>query len=487
MRRRVIRSLLATAVALGTAAACGARDDGVDVEFDPGAGGNLGTGAISGSSGRGGGGSFGRGGALGSDGVGGAFGSDGVGGAFGTAGAFGSAGTFGSGGTFGAAGTGGSVGPDGSVGRGGSSGRGGSGRGGTAGFPDGGLPDGSIPDASFPDSGREDCMNGRDDDGDNLLDCADPDCSAGFVCTPPAPAGWLGPAALWQGTDVPPFRLCPDNGYQQGLGGGWTGIIAEPALCADCTCSAPEGASCATANLSFGNPGTCGGLTLPTTILANVCQSFRLRLDARSVGWDSAPATGGACQSGTDGDSTLPPVRWSRYAAACYNPRPGGGCSSGGCLPRPAAPFGGGICITQTGDLACPSPYTERFLYYGGLLDNRSCTACSCASPSGATCSGSVLLGSDAICSADRITLSRLGSCADLGPDPTPPEPPAQQSRSAYYTGSVANRGTCAPSGGAPIGSAEATNPITYCCTPPPSRGRFRIPPRPRPLDAGAD
>ncbi len=494
MRRPVIRGLLATAVALVTAAACGARDDGFDQEFDPG------TGATSGSSGRGGsgrggtlgrGGSVGRGGAFGSDGVGGAFGSDGVCGAFGTAGAFGSGGMLGRGGTFGTAGafgSGGSVGADGSVGRGGSSGRGGSaGTGGTGGFRDGGVLDAGPPDVGRPDGAIEDCMNGRDDDGDSLPDCADPDCNAGFACMAPVPEGWLGPVALWQGTDVPPFTLCPDNGYQQGLGGGWAGIIADPAQCADCMCSSPLGTSCATFSLSFGNSGTCGGLTAPTTLLANVCQSFRLSLDARSVRWESAPATGGACQSGTDGDSTVPPVRWSRYAAACYNPRPGGGCVMGSCLPRPAAPFASATCITQTGDLVCPYPYTQRYLYYGGLLDNRSCSACSCASPSGAACSGSVILGSDGICSSDRITLSTVGSCSDLGPDPTPPDLPARQSRSAYYTGNVTNRGTCAPSGGAPVGSAEATNPITYCCTSSSSSGHFRIPGLVPKKDAGAD
>jgi hypothetical protein len=479
MRRRVIPSVLATAMALGTAAACGARDDAVDVEFDPGSGGDLGTGAIGGSNGRGGGARGGTPGRGGSFGRVGSFGSDGVGGSFGAAGS----GRGGTSGTAGAFGSGGIVVADGSVGRGGSSGRGG-----TGGFdgsvPDGSFPDGSPPDGSRPDSSREDCMNGRDDDGDNLLDCADPDCNAGFACTPPAPAGWLGPAALWQGTDVPPFTLCPDNGYQQPLGGGWVGIIADPAECADCTCGAPEGVFCA-ASFNFHDQSSCGGQTLQTSISANYCQAIRLRFDAKSVRWESAPARGGACRPGTDGDSTLPPVRWSNYAAACYNPRPGGGCSSGSCLPRPAPPFGVATCITQTGDVACPSPYTQRYLYYGGVLDNRSCSACSCASPSGGACAGSAVFASNDTCSSDRVTLATVGTCAELGSDPTPPDPPSLHSRSVIYTANPTNGGTCTPSGGAPVGSAEATNPITYCCMSAPAGGRFKLPGL-RPVDAGA-
>ncbi|RLB64980.1 MAG: hypothetical protein DRI90_03215, partial [Deltaproteobacteria bacterium] len=38
-------------------------------------------------------------------------------------------------------------------------------------------------------SGPEDCLNGVDDKGDNLVDCEDPKCQEGFVCVPAVPSG----------------------------------------------------------------------------------------------------------------------------------------------------------------------------------------------------------------------------------------------------------------------------------------------------------
>jgi len=508
MRRSVIRTLLALAAALGMSAACGARDDGLDLEFDPGSGGDGGTGAVSGRGGGGRGGSLGRGGAsgrggtlgsagafgsdgfggtFGSDGFGGTFGSDGFGGTFGMAGAFGSAGragAFGRGGSFGTAGMvgrggsfgsagmfgSGGIGPDGSVGRGGSAGRGGT----------GGLPDGGI----------EDCMNGRDDDGDNLLDCADPNCNAGFTCTPVPPAGWVGPFALWQGTSAPSPTVCSDNGFQQVVGRAFAGIAADPAVCAGCVCGSPVDVACPEARIGFSTAATCTGALTELTIPSNVCHPFLLPIDARGVRWVSSLPQGGSCEPGTNGVSTVPPVRWSRQAAACYNPAPGGGCSTGSCQPRPTAPLGTGTCIGQVGELACPSQYPQRSVYYFGMQDTRGCAECSCASPSGASCSGQLLVASDSICSADRATVRTIGSCAAIGADPTPPAPPIPQSRSAIYRETGASGGTCRPSGGNPIGSAEVNSPVTFCCTAGALDGggaRFRLPGLRPQGDSGAD
>src|SRR6185436_995373 len=45
------------------------------------------------------------------------------------------------------------------------------------------------PDAGPPPA--EDCENGVDDDGDGLVDCADPDCAKlGYQCVAAVPSGW---------------------------------------------------------------------------------------------------------------------------------------------------------------------------------------------------------------------------------------------------------------------------------------------------------
>src|SRR5262245_6655050 len=48
-------------------------------------------------------------------------------------------------------------------------------------------------------TGDEDCTNGVDDNGDGLIDCADPRCSPGFACVSIIPTGWQGYVALYHG------------------------------------------------------------------------------------------------------------------------------------------------------------------------------------------------------------------------------------------------------------------------------------------------
>jgi hypothetical protein len=475
MRRAVIRMLLALAAVLGMSAACGARDDG-DFEFDPGSGGDGGTSAVSGRGGasRGGEGTLGRGGTLGRAG---AFGRGGTGGGFGTAGAFGSAGMFGRPGTSGTAGMFGTGGrsPDGSVGRGGSAGR-------------GLRPDGG------PEFGPENCLNAWDDDDDGAIDCEDSDCTPGYTCAPPFSHPWWGPGQLWLGSEPPGDAFCQEHGNIDSFASGHLGAIAGTPQCADCLCDPPADIVCPNARLSFSPSSDCSSPGSPLTIPSNMCQAFLLSsVDARSFRWEASPATDGACQPRTDGSSVIPPLRWSQYAEVCVPPLPGGGCGTGFCVPRPESPFAAGICIVIEGDLACPGNYRQRFVYYQGLLDTRDCTECSCTSPSGAVCSGSVTVGSDALCSADRSTVQTIGSCGTLGADPSAPAPPLVQSRSAFYSEGAATGGSCAASGGAATGTVSETDPITICCTDAPDGGggRFRLPglrPKPGPaVDSGAD
>jgi hypothetical protein len=484
MRRSVTRTLFALGAALGMSAACGARDDG-DFEFDPGSGGDGGTSAVSGrgGAGRGGEGTLGRGGTSSSAG---AFGRGGTGGGFGTAGAFGTAGIFGRGGTAGTVGRIGSGGDiaDGSFGRGGSAGRDGSaGRGGRGLPPDGG-----------PDFGPENCLNAWDDDDDGAIDCSDSDCTVGYTCSPSFPNPWWGPAQLWQGSEPPGDAFCQENGTLDSIASGHFGAIADRPQCADCLCGPPAGVLCSTARLTFSASSNCSSPGSQLSIPSNICQAFLLSsVDARSFRWEAAPAVGGACQPTTDGSSVIPPLRWSQYAEVCVPPLPGGGCATGVCVPRPASPFAAGICIVHPGDLACPSNYPQRYVYYQASLDTRACTECSCTSPSGAACSGSVTVGSDALCGADRSTVQTIGSCGTLGADPSPPSPPFLQSRSGFYSEGSASGGSCTASGGAVTGTVSETDPITICCTAAPDGGggRFKLPglrPKPGPAaDPGAD
>ena len=438
--RLAVLGLLGSAFTL--ALACGARDTG---EFDfVESGGSFGVGGDE-SGGSGGFSTGGSGGML----------TGGSGGAFGTGGFDGAGGSFGFGGTGGF-----STGGTGGFSTGGTGGFGGSfGFGGTGGVTTGGTGGAG----GSPDAGIEICTNGIDDDFDNLVDCADPDCSPGFTCVPAVPRGWQGPTALFQATGDR-LPTCPVGSSVQIAAAA--GISAAPPDCASCLCGPAEGTVCQVSRLRFHAGPSCSGQSSTLTIASGVCQGFLLgTVNAASVSWDAANPAGGACVPGTDGSSTIPPVELDAQALACGSSELGSGCSGGVCAPRPPPRFRAGACIFRSGQQVCPAgSYSERFLYYDDVIDTRDCVDCACSSPSGARCTGSLTLATNLSCTADLITLNAPGVCSRLPPDTSPPEPPYLQSRSVFYDDGPPVGGSCSSSGGGPTGSAFLEDPITFCC-----------------------
>jgi hypothetical protein len=374
----------------------------------------------------------------------------------GSAGASGSGGSFaGFGGTI-AAGAGGTP-IGGSAGGGGFAGAGAlGGTGGAAGFGGfGGMP-------------IENCTNGIDDDGDGAVDCADPDCVPGYTCAPEVPLGWQGPVKFWEGSSLASAPSC-DDGYPSLLFAGMDGLSVDPASCAACACGAPQGIVCASARLRFFTSSDCtsgGGSTRGIT--ANECHPFVFSgADPSGLQWESSPAEGGACLPRTQGSSMFPPARWAEFARACGDAFEGGGCDEEqACVPRPSAPFRSGLCVFHDGDVSCPlGPYQNREVYFRRVADARSCTQCTCGTPSGATCTGALTAGTDRNCNADSVTISSAGMCAALPPDPTPPpEVGFLSSRSFIYESTGPVGGACTPSGGVSTGTATPADPVTVCC-----------------------
>jgi hypothetical protein len=135
-------------------------------------------------------------------------------------------------------------------------------------------------------------------------------------------------------------------------------------------------------------------------------------------------------------------------------------------VPAQKAPFDEQLCVYQRGDLACPAgPYRNKSVYFTGVDDTRSCTACDCSSPTATTCSGSMQLYTDQSCNADETTLSTVLECSALAPDPTPPSPPYMSLRSVRYTGTANADGHCTANPSTPAGRVIPTDPITLCCT----------------------
>ncbi|WP_437819255.1 hypothetical protein [Sorangium sp. So ce1078] len=350
-------------------------------------------------------------------------------------------------------------------------------------------PSGSAgADSGSSGAGAEDCANGADDDGDGLIDCADPACGD-FVCTTAVPEGWSGYFALFDGEPAMDPG-CPAAFAAGAPFVGNRGLSAPPASCA-CSCGPAEGQACEALEdvvitvsdapceaahvcewplekIPSWTPNACAG---PDGVFgegvacvpSDDCDaSAAAHPCVASVSATAIMATGGACAPNPVQIQRADP-RWTRLGRACAAAEaPGQGCNLGRvCVPRPAAPFEGGLCIAKDGDNACPpGAYTEKHVFFTGIEDDRSCKDdCSCGAPSRGACPTTITLYSDDridTCTTRLIEL-QTGECEDLEGNPS------VVGRKAMSPGAPTG-GACAPSGGTATGEARGAGPRTFCC-----------------------
>lgn len=377
---------------------------GIDGEFDDAPGADAGSVASGGNAGTGG-----KGGTAGAGGVSG-------GGAGGVSGAGGGAG--------GVSGTGAS---------GGSGATGGTGAGGST----GGTGGGNV---------GEICGNGIDDDGDQKIDCADPECATS-KCAPNVPIGWTGPALMWTGgpTAAPP--TCP---------GGTTPVVtyAVDAPNADCTavtCSCKVSGSCtASATVThYGSPNCSAGKVASTMVLTNTSCTPYAMTEAALGGVTVAYATnnGQTCAAQTTGSGNVPPASLSERLALCPILGGAGGCSTGGCVtPTTSHPK---VCIRRAGNLGCPSSYPNQTLAGQSISsDSRGCSPCKCGTP---FCFPTVKDHPNGTCGPSSSVYETCTSAYD----------PTVLNRSLKLS---IDPGACGVSGGTSTGSINVAGATTICC-----------------------
>src|ERR1700759_428939 len=91
----------------------------------------------------------------------------------------------------------------------------------------------------------ERCFDGIDNNGDGLVDCADPSCASVAGCVAAVPWGWTGHTALYDGAIAgAPSCAAP---FATAVMPGNAELTAAPSSCAACVCCAPNGVSCPTA------------------------------------------------------------------------------------------------------------------------------------------------------------------------------------------------------------------------------------------------
>jgi hypothetical protein len=311
-----------------------------------------------------------------------------------------------------------------------------------------------VPDGEC-NGGIEDCANGKDDNCNGLVDCADPVCQgAGYACTTAAPSGWNGPVAFFSaaGSNVPPCG----GAYATQATSGHDGISASPATCG-CACGNPANVQCNMVGVYYYSDACVtqtGGDALPAN---NFC--------VNGGGVSTTNVKGAAEPTGYNGDCTatpsknVPAVTWSNSYATCnYDAKTDTGGCTGGSLCVQAPPKGAWQkpCVWANGDIACPgSPYTQKGLFYTGVTDNRSCATCTCTATAG-TCTGTITVYTGVGCTGGSIQIQTDGTCHTFA-----------AGYSAEIQTITTTPGTCGNNGtGGPTGSASVASPVTVCCAP---------------------
>jgi hypothetical protein len=329
----------------------------------------------------------------------------------------------------------------------------------------GGSTGGQGQGATGSGTSTEDCLDGIDNDGNALVDCADPACQPDFQCAPlpPVPPDWTG----YVGVDTTSYPAsstdpCADASSPDVLFSGPGGS----AQCASCSCGNPSGGSCSYPTMSrWKNQATCTGYAddlfapgngncyqFPTDCGATCSNDQRLQLVSQST----LTATPSCSPSG--GATTLPDLWTDEHHLCPRSASGGGGCPSGQACVSTGTSFGG-ACVRRDGSHGCPTEFPNALTAYAGASDDRGCSACGCNAASVTCTGGSFTISDDTACQG--------GTNPDISVSGTTCV--SARNHLDEYGGSyraVAGTltGSCTVQGGQPTGSVTPSAPITLCC-----------------------
>jgi len=315
------------------------------------------------------------------------------------------------------------------------------------------TPDGPLPEGSCG-GGAENCQNGVDDNCDGKIDCADPLCQVGYSCSVDPPNGWTAIAIWVSGTNSPP--ACSGAYAQMGYD-AMNSLNAPPAQCS-CNCDPSAGESCGSsfASATAYNDGACSSQSVSSGLPPSFCVNPGVGVESSVMVPPPSPS-GGSCPPKSS--ANVPSPSWGTFARTCdyaVARDTTGGCSGGSsCVAK--VPGGlAGPCVTQAGDQACPSGYSQKVLFYTGMSDSRGCSTCTCGNPAGGTCAATLKLYSNGGCSGALVATFNTSNSCQVGTGAT---------FSSWTIGNFTlTPGSCTPQGGAPTGNATPTGTQTVCC-----------------------
>lgn len=322
-------------------------------------------------------------------------------------------------------------------------------------------PPDKDPGVTSGGSGQENCLDGLDNDGDGLADCADPDCGAGYECVDDAPAGWEGYFRILTAKYPDPNPpMCLDGSPPITLRANPGG----PATCSACLCA---GSGCAAPILCWEDSSNCD-IVLPVNKTGPFnspggCSDINIlfsgfKMSCTLAGPGVMPA-GGCDPAG--GEPSVPAL-WLDQVSACqiyHRPSepPNAGCDAGKvCIPKSVGAYNGAPCVRLLGEGSeCPSGWGYQVVAYEMEDDTRGCSQCTCT-PTSCVGGGYTFYDYDSCQSGgdSSITLSSA-QCVKISP------------LLDADTGSVQpipGKTQCVAGGGAPTGAVKGINPTTFCC-----------------------
>jgi hypothetical protein len=338
-----------------------------------------------------------------------------------------------------------------------------------------------------PDVGHEDA-DGKADPchrNDPAASDAGPTADAGEACegrcVPRPPAAWTGPELVWMGAEAD-APSCPAVASRESyIGHGDPGSVSP--LCGACACAPPSGSCSLPATVTtssticpgdgvgayhapFDPPATWGGTcTAGGAISAGqICDGVPC---VQSITIAPLTVKESACQPIEPPKGSTTPPTWGTFARSCYAETPTERCTTTDGLCAPAAPEAGfKQCISRWGapdapSRECPSDYPDRSVFYGDFLDERTCSPCECAAPTGSTCTGSISIFKDGGCGSPLLVSLGLDEKTTQCHDIVPPGS-ALGSKSASQPNYMP--GKCAASGGEQMGKASPTDATVFCC-----------------------
>ena len=289
------------------------------------------------------------------------------------------------------------------------------------------------------------------DDGGLESDAA-PSLGCPSGCLPPAPEGWRGPSAVYDGASGAKPAACPSQ-YGVAELETYQGLQETPAVC---SCGAPTfdpKALCKTV-VEFWTAAMCGG----SSVTSEGNYPFA-KCIGPNVGYQSmrvlAPKLDpdATCTFGTP-SKTLPPPVFDKTQVVCGLAAPTACSGRPECTsaPVPEGPFSR-VCIHKEGENACPSQdYAVRFVSHRGTTDDRDCTPCGKGTPK-ATCGNTIsgFLGGD--CTGTEVPMT-TGTCY----------PDFKYVDLTKGTGPITS--TCEPEAGGnqPTGGLALKDAVTFCC-----------------------